>query len=235
MFGRVVVLLTTLLFVNAITATACETVTAQQVADALNNAPGLESGLKSCSMAAMALIESGGNTCAHNSCCVGILQLNVSSGGANLSSEDRLAYQNAELQTQVDGWVATANSNTGSLGYQTLLVAYNSNSPIDGYKVTGGTLAACEQFGAAVCNHNVQSLQSTGGCGSYTDGAGHTGGQTVCSWGRHADQQAANQQCTLNGSKSNGGTSCPTNSTTPGTIISPSPGNAPVSLPPNLA
>src|SRR5208282_1603382 len=103
------------------------------------------------------------------------------------------------------------------------------------YKATGGTLAACEQFGAAVCNHNVQSLQSTGGCGSYTDGAGHTGGQTVCSWGQHADQQAANQNCTLNGSKSNGGTSCPTNNTTPGTIISPSPGNAPVSLPPNLA
>ena len=149
MSGRVVVLLTTLVFLNAITATACETVTAQQVADALNNARGLESGLKSCSMAAMALIESGGNTCAHNSCCVGILQLNVSSGGANLSSEDRLAYQNADLQTQVDGWVATANSNTGSWGYQTLLVAYNSNSPIDGYKVTGGTLAACEQFGAA--------------------------------------------------------------------------------------
>ncbi len=49
MFGRVVVLLTTLLLLNAITATACETGTAQQVADALNNAPGLESGLKSCS------------------------------------------------------------------------------------------------------------------------------------------------------------------------------------------
>ena len=85
MFGRVVVLLTTLLFLNAITATACETVTAQQVADALNNAPGLESGLKSCSMAAMAMIESGGNTCAHNSCCVGILQLNVSRGGAGIA------------------------------------------------------------------------------------------------------------------------------------------------------
>ena len=182
------------------------------------------------------MIESGGgNTCAHNGCCEGILQLNTGPSGLNWDLPHTLAYRNADLQTQVDGWVATANSNTSSWGYQTLLAAYNSNSPIDGYNVTAGTLAACEQFGGAVCNHNVQSLQSTGGCGSYTDGAGHAGGQTVCSWGQHADQQAANQNCSLNGSKSKGGTSCPTNSTTPGTIISPSPGNAPVSLPPNLA
>jgi hypothetical protein len=65
-------------------ATACETVTAQQLADALNKAPGLQGGLQSCAMAAMGMIESGGgNTCAHNDCCVGILQLNVSSGGLN--------------------------------------------------------------------------------------------------------------------------------------------------------
>ena len=102
-------------------ATGCETVTAQQLADALSKAPGLQSGLQSCAMAAMGMIESGGgNTCAHNDCCVGVLQLNVSRGGLNLSDEDRLAYQNADLQTQVDGWVATANSNTQSWGYQTL-------------------------------------------------------------------------------------------------------------------
>jgi hypothetical protein len=232
---RLVALLTSLIYLDALTAFACETVTAQQVADALNSAQGLQSGLKSCSMAAMAMIESGGNTCAHNACCVGILQLNLGPTGLGWSQGAIDAYRNADLQTQVDGWVQTANSNTSSWGYQTLLASYSADSPIDGYKVTGGTLAACEQFGAVVCNHNVQSLQSAGGCGSYTDGAGHTGGQTVCSWGQHADQQAANQNCTLNGSKSKGGTSCPTNSTTPGTIISPSPGNAPVSLPPNLA
>ena len=184
----------------------------------------------------MAMIESGGNTCAHNSCCVGILQLNV--GPTELGWQPKAGNRATRTPTSRRKWTVgsqTANSNTSSWGYQTLLASYSSNSPIDGYKVTGGTLAACEQFGAVVCNHNVQSLQSTGGCGSYTDGAGHTGGQTVCSWGQHADQQAANQNCTLNGSKSNGGTSCPTNSTTPGTIISPSPGNAPVSLPPNLA
>jgi hypothetical protein len=215
---------------------ACETMTAQQVVDALNNAPGLQSGLKSCAMAAMAMIESGGgNTCAHNDCCVGILQLNVGPLGTNYTPQMRQAYQNADLQTQVDAWVATANSNASSSGYQTLLAAYTSGSPIDGYTVTQGTLAACEQFGADVCNHNVQSLQSTGGCGSYTDGTGHTGGQTVCSWGQRADQQAASQNCSMNGSTTKGGTQCPGNGTEPGGIIPPSPGNAPVSLPPGLA
>ena len=57
---RLVALLTSLIFLHAMTAFACETVTAQQVADALNNAQGLQSGLKSCSMAAMAMIEFGG-------------------------------------------------------------------------------------------------------------------------------------------------------------------------------
>jgi hypothetical protein len=62
MVRRLVGLLTSLIFLHAMTAFACETVTAQQVADALNNAQGLQSGLKSCSMAAMAMIESGGLT-----------------------------------------------------------------------------------------------------------------------------------------------------------------------------
>ena len=60
MVRRLVALLTSLIFLHAMTAFACETVTAQQVADALNNAQGLQSGLKSCSMAAMAMIEFGG-------------------------------------------------------------------------------------------------------------------------------------------------------------------------------
>jgi hypothetical protein len=213
-------------------ATGCETVTAQQLADALSKAPGLQSGLQSCAMAAMGMIESGGgNTCAHNDCCVGVLQLNVSRGGLNLSDEDRLAYQNADLQTQVDGWVVTANSNTQSWGYQTLLAAYNTASSIDGYKGTAGTLAACEQFGAQVCDHNTSALQATGGCGSYTDGSTHSGGQTVCSWGQHADQQAAKQNCTMGGSSPSGGTSCPGNGTEPGVIISPDPNSAPITLP----
>ena len=90
-----------------------------------------------------------------------------------------------------------ANSNTQSSGYQTLNAAYQSGQPIDGFPVTAGDLAACEQFGAAVCNHNVASLQSTGACGSYTDGNAHTGGQTICSWGATADEQAASQTCSL--------------------------------------
>jgi hypothetical protein len=116
MVRRLVALLTSLIFLHAMTAFACETVTAQEVADALNNAQGLQSGVKSCSMAAMAMIESGGNTCAHNACCVGILQLNLGPTGLGWSQGAIDAYRNADLQTQVDGWVQTANSNTSSWG-----------------------------------------------------------------------------------------------------------------------
>jgi hypothetical protein len=144
-------------------------------------------------MAAMLTKESGGNTCAANSCCVGIGQLNVntSAGGLDLSQYGmtRSQYQNADLQTQINIWSVQANMNTQSSGYQTLNNAYQNGQPLDGTPVTPGMLAACEQFGAAVCNHNVSSLQSTGACGSYTDGNGHTGGQTICSWGATADRQ----------------------------------------------
>ncbi|SDR63433.1 hypothetical protein SAMN05519103_08608 [Rhizobiales bacterium GAS113] len=182
------------LLLCTLAAPACENVTPQQVADALAKAPGLNSGLQSCSMAAMAMKESGGgNTCAANSCCVGILQLNLSKA----SAADRADYQNADLQTQVNRWAATANSNASSTGYQTLNAAYQSGQPINGHTVTAGELAACEQFGAGVCNHNASSLQADGTCGSYTDGNSHAGGQTICSWGKSADQQAAKQNCTM--------------------------------------
>ncbi len=234
MLQRLTALIASLSFLTYVTvALACQTVTPQQVANALANAPGLNPGLQSCAMAAMAMKESGGgNTCAQNSCCVGILQLNVGPSGLDYSAQDRAAYLNADLQTQVNGWAATANSNASSSGYQTLLGAYNSGTPINGYPVTAGTLAACEQFGARVCNNNVQSLQSSGSCGSYTDGTSHTGGQTICSWGHAADQQAANQNCQMNGQK--GGTNCPDINTTPGGVISPSPSDAPLSLPDNV-
>jgi len=104
-----------------------------------------------------------------------------------------------------------------------------------------GMLAACEQFGAAVCNHNVSSLSSSGGCGSYTDGTGHTGGQTICSWGKAADKQAANQNCSTNGVAPTPPTTpkkinCPTpGGGAPGTAIPPTPASAPVSLPASLA
>jgi hypothetical protein len=149
-------------------------------------------------MAAMAMKESGGgNTCAANSCCVGILQLNIGQGGNSVWSGTRDSYQNADLQTQVNGWVNTANSNASSAGYKSLLAAYDSGQALGGHAVTPGMLAACEQFGAGVCNHNVEALQTTGDCGTYTDGNSHTGGQTICSWGAAADKQAANQNCTM--------------------------------------
>ena len=106
-------------------------------------------------------------------------------------------YLHADLQTQINIWADQANMNATSSGYKKLNAAYQSCQTIDGHPVTAGMLAACEQFGAAVCNHNELSLELTGGCGSYTDGNGHTGGQTICSWGATADRQAASQNCSL--------------------------------------
>jgi len=174
---------------------ACETATPQQIANALRDAPGLNSGLQSCATAAMAMNESGGgNTCAQNSCCVGILQLNVGPSGLNWTQVQRQAYLNSDLQAQINGWAATGNSNASSTGYQTLLAAYNSGQSIGGQTVTPGLLSACEQFGPKVCNSNVAELKSAGACGGAADG----NGQTICSWGQAADQQAAKQNCTMN-------------------------------------
>jgi hypothetical protein len=176
---------------------AGHSVTPQQVADALQNAPNLNQGLKSCSMAAMAMQESSGNTCANNSCCVGVLQLNFGSSGVlsvpGYGDVTKASYANMSLQDQVNIWSSTANSNASGSGYQTLLSAYNSGQGVGGHAVTPGMLAACEQFGTGVCNRNVGALQSTGSCGGAADG----NGQTVCSWGASADKQAANQNCQM--------------------------------------
>lgn len=185
-------------------ASACQTATPQQIENALQNAPGLNSGLNTCAMAAMAMKESGGgHTCAHNFCCDGILQVNHGPTGIDpMTTAKRLAYRNADLQTQVNGWVATANSNASSSGYKILLASYNSGQPLHGHTVTAGDLAACEQFGPGVCNANARSLQSTGACGSASD----ANGQTVCSWGAKTDTQAAAQTCSANSNcKANSG------------------------------
>ena len=174
---------------------ACEHATPQQIADALAASPTLNSGLKSCAMAAMAMNESGGgNTCAQNNCCIGVLQVNASSGGLNWNAAQRQAYLNSDLQTQINSWASVANSNASSTGYQTLLSAYNSGQTVSGYTVTPGLLAACEQFGPGVCNSNVAALKSTGSCGGAADG----NGQTICSWGAATDRQASKQNCSLN-------------------------------------
>lgn len=201
-FRRFAFFLTLILAQTAFAGSCPNRVTPQQIADALQNSPNLSPSLKSCSMAAMLMKESGGgNTCAQNSCCVGIGQLNVNTsvGGLDLSKYGmtRDQYLHADLQTQINIWADQANMNATSSGYKKLNAAYQSCQSIDGHPVTAGMLAACEQFGAAVCNHNELSLELTGGCGSYTDGNGHTGGQTICSWGATADRQAASQNCSL--------------------------------------
>ena len=176
----------------------CQTATPQQIANALQNSPTLNSNLKTCAMAAMAMGESGGgHTCAANSCCAGILQLNVGPSGLNFTPAQRANYLQSGLQNQINTWATTANSNTNSQGYKTLSAAYSTGQQIHGVTITAGMLSACEQFGSAVCNHNAAALQAGGTCGSYTDGNGHTGGQTICSWGNTADTQAAKQHCTL--------------------------------------
>ena len=58
--------------------------------------------------------------------------------------------------------------------------------------------------------------------------------QSICSWGQSI-QNKINQYASACKGGGGGGTNCPGNGTTPGGVIAPTPGNAPVSLPANLA
>lgn len=102
MIRRLVALLTSLIFLHAMTAFACETVTAQQVADALNNAQGLQSGLKSCSMAAMAMIELGET----------LARTTRAAWASSSSTSARLGWDGAKEQSMLTGTPTSRHKST---------------------------------------------------------------------------------------------------------------------------
>jgi len=113
-------------------------------------------------------------------------------------------------------------------------------------------LAACFQFGPLICKNDLAFMQANGGaCPSIGNGGVRATGQTlangganldgnnqsICSWGQSIQNKINQAAATCNASNGSGGggTNCPGGGTTPGGVIPPSPGSAPVSLPANLA
>jgi hypothetical protein len=168
---------------------------AGDIAAAVAASPNANSILKSssCTWGGAGRSESAGNLCASNGNNFGVLQLNRSNLPPGVTPA---AFEAEPLQQQVDTWAAqVGNSNTSSTGYQTLATAQSSGQPIGSTPVTSGMMAACFQFGPAICNNDVAALQSGQPCGgsspininsvprnqssATTDG----NGQTICSWG----------------------------------------------------
>ena len=183
---------------------------ASDIAAAVAASPNANSALKSssCTWGGAARSESAGNLCASNGNNFGVLQLNRSNLPPGVTPA---AYMAEPLQQQVTTWAAQVGSgNTSSAGYQTLSSAQASGQSIGGTPVTSGMMAACFQFGPAICKNDVAALQSGQPCGgtspvninnvprnqgsATTDG----NGQTICSWGGDIQKNinAAAASCT---------------------------------------
>jgi len=223
---------------------------AAQISQAIQNSPYASQALKSssCTFGGAGIAESGGNTCESNGNNFGVLQLTSSNLPPGTSANQ---YLNSSLQTQVDTWAKQVGNSNTSGAYQTLA----NNGQVGGYNVTPGTLAACFQFGPLICKNDVAALQSGGACPTSGNGGvvatGATlrngtanldgNGQSICSWGKSIQNKInqAASTCQNGGGTTtptnNGGTNCPGSGANPGGVISPSPGNAPVSLPSSVA
>jgi hypothetical protein len=226
----------------------CQTVSASDVAQDIQNCPSANNALKNnaCNFGGTAIAESGGNSCASNGNNFGVLQLtrsNLTNTGYSSSQ-----YLNLSAQQQVCIWAQQVGNSNTSGAYQTL----SNSGNINGTPVTAGMLAACFQFGPLICKNDLAFMQANGGaCPTNGNGGVRATGQTlsngsanldgnnqsICSWGQSIQNKINQAAATCNASNGSGGggTNCPGGGTTPGGVIPPSPGNAPVSLPANLA
>jgi hypothetical protein len=214
---------------------------ASEVSQAIQNSPYANSTLKSnsCNFGGAAIAESGGNTCSSNGNNFGVLQLTSSNLPAGMSANQ---YLNLPLQQQVDIWAKQVGNSNTSGGYQTLA----NNNAIGGTTVTPGMMSACFQFGPGICKNDVAFMQANGGAcptagnggvratgGTLANGTANLDGnnQSICSWGQSIQNKINQAAATCS---NGGGTNCPDGTTTPGGAISPSPSNAPLTLPDNV-
>jgi hypothetical protein len=241
-----VAILASSLFVTLGAALACETLTASQVAQDIQNSSTANQALKSssCTFGGAAMAESSGNSCASNGNNFGVLQLTRSSlAGSGYTPEQYLALP---PQQQIDIWAQQVGNSNTSGGYQTLV----NNASIGGTPTTAGMQAACFQFGPGICRNDIAFMQvNNGQCPTAAGGGvvatGSTlrsgsanldgNGQSICSWGQSIQQQINQAAATCNNNSPSVGTSCPAGGTTPAGAISPNPNDAPLQLPANLA
>ena len=180
---------------------------ASQVADAIKNSSTANQTLKdaACDFGGAARAESGGNSCERNSANFGVLQLNVGNLPPGMSANE---YLNKSLQEQVDIWARQVGNSNTTGGYATLSTAVNNGSTIGGATPTAGMLAACFQFGPAICRNDIAFMQANGGaCPTSSNGGININslprsqwgsanldgnGQSICSWGRSIQNQINN-------------------------------------------
>jgi hypothetical protein len=189
-------------------AQGCLRVSLSEVASAVKQSRSASADVRSrsCMWAGAAMRESGGSLCSHNSNNFGILQLsraNVERLG--LTPEQ---YMNQSLQEQVDGWALAANTNNGSRGY----IAINGKitQTLHLGHVMDGVLAACSQFGDAICNNDIDLIEAgrplpiPGSsdaipCRESTCGGGTANqdgnGQTIISWGLVIQREIHQSRC----------------------------------------
>jgi hypothetical protein len=166
------------------------------VAAAIQHSPDANSTLKnsSCTFGGAARSESGGNTCERNSSNFGVLQLNQGNLPAEMTAEQYLILP---LQRQVDIWAQQVGNSNTTGGYATLA----NTQQIGGTAVTPGMMAACFQFGPAICRNDIAFMQQNGGaCPSVGSGGINIntlprsrwgeanldgGNQSICSWGQN--------------------------------------------------
>lgn len=186
----------------------------------------------------------------------GVLQLNNKSIAAAGYTPQQ--YGSLPLQQQVNIWAQQVGNGNTSGAYGTLTNSLGSS--INGVPITQGTLAACFQFGPVICKNDLATIQANGscpakgsGCTASPAGANRGNGTfcgassaqlddnglSICTYAPKIQKQmsAANSSCDgASTTPSNTPTTnCPGTGTNPGGAISPSPGNAPVTLPANLA
>jgi hypothetical protein len=170
----------------------------------------------------------------HNDCCTGLMQMNQGNLRAFCGCTPE-QYAQMSAQQQLDVYTNYYNSIQNTWGVQQIKDLTASGGTLGGHAIDYFDVVACAQMGPGNCAAAVKN-----GCSSLALGQGGDGSVNVCTMADAVRNRAANQDktafanCLSSTGGATGGTNCPTNSTTPGTIISPSPGNAPVSLPPNL-
>jgi len=206
---------------NGDEALSCQTYSAAEISQAIQNSPNASQTLKnaSCQFGGAGVAESGGNSCASNGANFGVLQL--SSGNLKPTGYTPQQYLSMPLQQQVNIWAQqVGNSNTAG-GYQTLAAANSSGNTIGGASVTPGMLAACFQFGPGICKNDIAFMQQNAGqCPTASNGGVRAtrptlangsanldgNNQSICSWGG-AIQNKINQASAACSNKS--GAPCP--------------------------
>lgn len=184
----------------------------QAITDSPNSPESLKS--KSCVLGGISNGESGGNKCEYNGGNTGVLQLNNAAiRAAGYTPEE---YANLSLQEQVDIWASSVGSSNISGGFTTIATTIDNGGDFGGTTPTTGMLAACFQFGPAICKNDINYMKNNGGACptassggiNYNDASPKSSAnldgnnQSICSWGKtnqaSIDKACKNASCNSN-------------------------------------